>query len=111
MHDVSVRFGSYTLQFDSKYCKNYCNLGKLPLPVPALITPPATTSPVVIDQVDISTSPLYLVGAPIPQDNIKVNFIGTGAFAYLTKRKKLQVHAISVRDVTLAINSLGTKEE
>ena len=49
MDDVSVRFGSYTLQFDSKYCKNHCNLRKSPLPVPALMAPPASRSLVLID--------------------------------------------------------------
>ena len=108
MHDVSVRFGSYTLQFDSKYCRHYCNLGKSPLPVPALVTPPTPTSPVVIDQANVSMIPVSRADAEM--NDVKVNFIGAGPFAYLAKRNKLQVHAISVRDVNLAINSLTTKE-
>jgi hypothetical protein len=111
MHDVSVRFGSYTLQFDSKYCKNHCNLGKSPLPVPALITPTVPTSPVVIDQANVTTTPLSRAGAAMPGTPLKINLIGAGAFAYLTNKHKLQAHAISVRDVNLAINSLRTKEE
>ena len=109
MHDVSVRFGSYTLQFNSKYYRHHCNLGKSPLLVPALVTPPTPTSPVAIDQANVSTIPISR--ADVEMNDVKVNFIGAGAFAYLAKQNKLQVHTISVRDVNLAINSLRTKEE
>ena len=43
--------------------------------------------------------------------NTKINFIGAAAFAHLTNWHKLQVHAVSVRDINLAINSLRTREE
>ena len=106
MHDVSVPFGSYTHQFDSKYCKNPCNLGKSPLPVPALMAPPASTSPVLIDQVSPSSTLVCRIGA-----GMKINLIAARAFAHLTNWHKLQVRAILVRHVNLAINSLGTKKE
>jgi len=49
--------------------------------------------------------------AEMPRSGTKINLIRAGAFAYLTKRHKLQVHVISVRDIDLALNSSRTKEE
>ena len=63
-----------------------------------------------IDHASIAT-PVSRAGTGIPPANTKINFIGAVAFAHLTNRHKLQVHAILVRDVNLAINSLRMREE
>ena len=62
-----------------------------------------------IDQANVSTIPISRADSEM--NDVKVNFIAAGAFAYLAKQNKLQVHAISLRDVNLSINSLRTKKE
>ena len=103
-------------------------MGRTPLPVPVLVSPPQPINPIVIEQakLDKATRPVTVTDPPVASEGppptsrvdpatlkqpLKINFIGAGAFAYLTKRHKLQVHAISIYDVNLAINSMRTKEE
>ena len=77
LHDVSLRFGSHSVVFGSEHCRKHCNATKTP--VPGLSPPPPAINP------------------------LKINLIGAGAFAHLTKRHKLQTFAINFYEVNQQI--------
>jgi len=110
MHDVLVNFGSYTLAFHSPYCKMHCGNPKITITGLCELPPPITSPVEAVTVITESKSDVTEHAKKTPPP-LNISFIGAGAFAYLTKRRKLKAHSLSIYEVNVAINKTRTKED